>query len=150
MRCLTKQASVFVCAFLKFALTDLMGRGFFSTSEKSTRLSEASSMRCCLHIHHGDPPVVVFRRTVKRILGNFISPTAKSSMLETTFIRHFGISSKCGIAQPKTQNFPEPEPQLYLQPLPEPSNNTIFLGTVPQNLPVEWRNLCWNFPETCS
>ena len=108
---------------------------FFSTSDLHP--PKRSILHEVLPSHRPKPPVL---HTNDKKKTQVISPTEKKQYLgDKLSIGHFFYMPHCA---------PYPElsgtPQLYLQhsSLPEPSYNTTFLGTFPQNLPVECQNLC--------
>lgn len=134
---------VCVCAFFKFALTDLMGRGFFSTSDQ-----KHPPKRSILHeVLPSHPPRshqwCIGHERQKKTRDNI--PNSEKAVCWTTFIRHFFYIRHCATLRRTFRGLPTTVSATFARTF-----NTIFLGTFPQNLPVEWRNLCWNFPGTCS
>ena len=109
---------------------------FFSTSDLHP--PKRSILHEVLPSHRPKPPVL-HGRTTKKNSGD-IPNREKAVSWRQNF--YWAFLTKCRIVRP----YPELSgtPQLYLQPssLPEPSYNTTFLRTFPQNLPVECQNLC--------
>ena len=110
---------VCVCAFFKFALTDLMGRGFFSTSDQ-----KHPPKRSILHeVLPSHPP-----RSHQWCMGHERQKKTRDNIPNSEkavcWRQHLlGISSIYGIAPPYAE-LSGTFPQLYLQPLPEPSTQS--------------------------